>query len=155
GKFPLWNMENTIRNIKDAINLALSQNIPIIFIKHIADPAAGIAPFFNENTEGAEIIKELKDLSPEAEIVVKHYADSFEQTNLKKVLEKYKTTELLLCGMMTQNCVTHTAISREADNYNSVKILADCTTTTDIMIHNIALHAVSIRIPLVSFKEVL
>ena len=49
--------------------------------------------------------------------------------------------------MMTQNCVTHTAISKAAEKYDTT-ILTDCSTTVDEMIHNIALHALSTRIRL-------
>jgi nicotinamidase-related amidase len=63
-------------------------------------------------------------------------------------------TELLVCGMMTQNCVTHTAISKSADKYQ-VSILADCCTTVSEMLHNIALHAVSTRVTLVSANQAL
>jgi len=49
---------------------------------------------------------------------VKHFADSFEKTKLEETLAKLGVTELLLCGMMTQNCVTHTAISKAAEKYN-------------------------------------
>jgi nicotinamidase-related amidase len=56
--------------------------------------------------------------------------------------------------MMTQNCVTHTAISKAAEKY-SVKILTDCCTTVNQMIHLIALNAVSTRIALVESSEVL
>ena len=61
-------------------------------------------------------------------------------------------TELLVCGMMTQNCVTHTAISKSAEKYK-VSILSDCCTTVNEMIHNIALHAVSTRVQLVASDE--
>lgn len=54
--------------------------------------------------------------------------------------------------MMTQNCVTHMAISKAAEKY-SVTILPDCCTTVDEMIHNIALHAVSTRVKFGSFKR--
>lgn len=56
--------------------------------------------------------------------------------------------------MMTQNCVTHTAISKKAEKYK-VSIIEDCCTTTDAMIHIIALNAASPRVPLLSFSEVL
>jgi nicotinamidase-related amidase len=56
--------------------------------------------------------------------------------------------------MMTQNCVTHTAISKSAEKY-SVSILSDCCTTVDAMIHNIALHALTTRITLVPLSEAL
>jgi nicotinamidase-related amidase len=56
--------------------------------------------------------------------------------------------------MMTQNCVTHTAISKSAEKYK-VSILVDCCTTVSEMLHNIALHAVSTRVPLVSSDDAL
>ena len=59
---------------------------------------------------------------------MKEFADSFERTNLEETLTKLGATELLVCGMMTQNCVTHTAISKAAEKY-SVCILVDCCTT--------------------------
>jgi len=62
--------------------------------------------------------------------------------------------ELLICGMMTQNCVTHTALSRSAEKFG-VAILADCCTTVNAMLHLIALHAVSTRPRLVESRAVL
>lgn len=80
GKFPLWNTESTLDNVKRAITKANEQNIPVIHIQHIADPAMGIAPFFNEGSDGANIHPEVLALAPNSEIVVKHFADSFEGT---------------------------------------------------------------------------
>ncbi|HHF3217790.1 cysteine hydrolase family protein [Vibrio alginolyticus] len=152
GKFPLWNTESTLDNVKRAITKANEQDIPVIHIQHIADPAMGIAPFFNEGSDGANIHPEVLALAPNSEIVVKHFADSFEGTRLEEVLARKNVTELLVCGMMTQNCVTHTAISKSADKYD-VSILMDSCTTVDEMIHNIALHAVSTRVPLVTIED--
>lgn len=152
GKFPLWNTEATLNNIKSAISKANEKNIPVIHIQHIAYPAMGIAPFFNEGSEGADIHPEIFALAPNADVVIKHFADGFEQTNLEEVLQKHGVTELLVTGMMTQNCVTHTAISKAAEKYE-VSILMDCCTTVDEMIHNIALHAVSTRVPLVTAEQ--
>ena len=44
--------------------------------------------------------------------------------------------------------------SKSAEKYD-VSILTDCTTTVDVMIHNIALHAVSTRVPLVTSADIL
>lgn len=154
GKFPLWNTDNILTNIKHTITRANELNIPVIHIQHIADPAMGLAPFFNEGTEGAEIHQEIMASAPDGKIIVKHFADSFEQTDLESTLSKLGVNELLLCGMMTQNCVTHTALSKAADKYK-VSVLIDCCTTVDEMIHNIALHAISTRIPLVQAEQAL
>ena len=148
GKFPLWNAEKTLETIEAAIQKANSHNIPTILIQHIANPTAGPSPFFNKDTVGAEIHPRILAAAPKALIVVKEYADSFHQTTLEENLAKLGVSELLVCGMMTQNCVTHTAISKAAEKYQ-VTLLPDCCTTVSEVIHNIALHGISTRIKLV------
>jgi len=152
GKFPLWNTDVVINNIVAAITGAKSNGISIIHVQHIANPETGTAPFFNKGSKGAEIHRRILASAPEAPIVIKHFADSFLETNLEETLSGLGVTELLVCGMMTQNCVTHTAISKSAEKYN-VTVLADCCTTVDEMIHNIALHAIVPRVSLASFSE--
>ena len=154
GKLPLWNTDTTLKNIEIAIEKAISQDVPVIVIQHIANAAMGIAPFFNEGTTGADVHPRILAVAPDAAIVIKEYADSFVETTLEETLASLGATELLVCGMMTQNCVTHTAISKSAEKYK-VSILVDCCTTVDEMIHNIALHAVSARVQLAPHGEVL
>lgn len=152
GKFPLWNTDVTLKNIEQAIKRANAIKIPVVIIQHIANSAMGIAPFFNEGTDGAEVHPRILELAPEAPIVKKEFADSFEKTSLEQTLNELGADELLVCGMMTQNCVTHTAISKSAEKYK-VSILTDCCTTVNEMLHNIALHAVSTRVPLVMSED--
>ena len=154
GHFPLWNTDKTLAQIEAAIAKANAQRIPVIHIQHIANPANGISPFFNEGTEGVRIHPRILAAAPNAPIVVKQHADSFVNTTLEATLSALGVTELLICGMMTQNCVTHTAISKSAEKY-TVSIVADCCTTVDEMIHGIALHAVSTPTPLVNMDDVL
>ncbi|WP_261836242.1 cysteine hydrolase family protein [Vibrio ishigakensis] len=152
GKYPLWNTEQTLENIETAIELAKKDDALIVHVQHIADPAMGLAPFFNQGSEGAEIHPHIMAAAPEGEVVVKTFADSFHQTNLEQVLQQNGVTDLVLCGMMTQNCVTHTALSKAAEKYE-VSVLVDATTTVDEMLHNIALHALSSRVPLVTKEQ--
>jgi len=79
---------------------------------------------------------------------------SREKSTLEATLAKLGVDELLICGMMTQNCVTHTAISKSAEKYR-VAILSDCCTTVNEMLHLIALHAVSTRVRLAESGAVL
>jgi nicotinamidase-related amidase len=153
GQFPLWNTEATLESIEHAIQKASAQSIPVVIIQHIASSSAGLAPFFNSGTTGAEVHPRILAAAPDAPIVVKEFADSFVNTTLEETLAKLGTTELLICGMMTQNCVTHTAISKSAEKY-SVSILVDACTTVNEMLHHIALHAVSTRVKLVPSSEV-
>ena len=154
GAFPLWNTDVVLKNIEHAIEKANSLGVPVIHIQHIANSKQGIAPFFNEGTPGADIHPQILAAAPKAPIVIKEFADSFEKTTLEETLSKLGVTELLVCGMMTQNCVTHTAISKAAEKYK-VTILPDCCTTVSEILHLIALHAVSTRVKLVPSSEAL
>jgi nicotinamidase-related amidase len=113
-----------------------------------------MAPFFNEGTPGADIHPHILSAAPKAPIIAKEFADSFEKTNLEEMLTKLGVTDLLVSGMMTQNCVTHTAISKAAEKYN-ITILPDCCTTVSEILHLIALHALLTRVKLVPSSEVL
>ena len=83
---------------------------------------------------------------------MKQNADSFQGTTLEEVLNKLDVTELLVCGMMTHNCVTHTAISKSAEKYG-ITVLPDCCTTVSEIIHLLALDALSNRVKLVPSTE--
>ncbi|WP_070963856.1 cysteine hydrolase family protein [Vibrio sonorensis] len=149
GKYPLWNTDNTLNQVLKMIALANEKGMPVIHVQHVADPALGLAPFFVKGTDGVEIHSKIVDAAPQGEVVEKTRADSFEGTKLKEVLEKHAVEELLLCGMMTQNCVTHTALSKSAQEYK-VSVVMDACTTVDEMIHKIALNAISTKVELVT-----
>lgn len=92
GKFPLWNADAVRENIEQAIGKARAGGIAVIHIQHIAK--TGMAPFFNEGTSGADIHPRIVAAAPDAPIVVKEYADSFEKTNLEETLSKLGITEV-------------------------------------------------------------
>lgn len=55
---------------------------------------------------------------------------------------------------MTQNCVTHTAISEQAKEYD-VEVLTDACTTVTEMLHLIALNALAPRVKLLESNQAL
>ncbi|WKE65939.1 isochorismatase family protein [Gallaecimonas kandeliae] len=149
GNLPLWQAEET----KDRI-LALGARVQaagglVILVQHLAK---GPAPFFNPGTPGAEIHTDVLAAFPDAPLVVKHHADSFEGTELKALLAELGIRRLLLSGMMTQNCLTHTALSRAADAF-AIQLVGDCCTTQTELLHKIALSALSNRDILVNSGE--
>jgi len=147
GKFPLWNSEATLVKIEAAIAQAQAREMPVILIQHIADASKGPAPFFNPGSEGVALHPRLLAAAPDAPIVIKQHADSFVGTTLAATLQALGVKELLVCGMMTQNCVVFTAISPQAQGYE-VSILPDCCTTVSEMLHRIALAGVATRMTL-------
>jgi nicotinamidase-related amidase len=152
GAFPLWNTDATLEGVERAIARAREKGVPVVLVQHVADASAGLAPFFNEGTPGADVHPRVLAAAPGAPVVVKAFADSFVKTTLEATLSRLGVTEIYVCGMMTQNCVTHTAISRSAEKY-AVTILTDATTTVSEMLHHIALHACSTRVRLAGVNE--
>jgi nicotinamidase-related amidase len=152
GGFPLWDADATLERIEQAIAAARANAVPVILIQHVADSAAGPAPFFNEGTHGVELHPRILAAAPDAPVVVKSFADGFVQTTLEGTLSSLGVTELVVCGMMTQNCVTHTAISRSAEKYD-VTVLTDACTTVSQILHLIALNALSTRVALLPASE--
>jgi len=78
--------------------------------------------------------------------VVKHHAGAFQDTTLLEHLAGID--ELLVCGMMTQNCVVFTALSRAADHIR-VRVIADLCTAPTETVHGIALNALRSKIAVV------
>ncbi len=149
GQFPLWNSEQVLERVQHAIGEAKSQDVPVILVQHIFNSANGPGPFFNAGTPGVEIHPNILKAADGAPIVVKEQADSFEKTTLEQTLSELGVDELLVCGMMTQNCVTHTAISKAAEKYDVV-VLSDCCTTVSEILHLIALQGMAPRVKIQS-----
>lgn len=145
--FPLWNTAATLAVLRATAMQARASGDLVVHVRHLAAAGAGIAPFFNAGTQGSDIHPDMLAAAPDAPVVVKHYADAFQQTGLEALLSAHGITHLRLAGMMTQNCVTHTALSRAAEKY-TVSVLADGCTTVSHMLHLIALNALAQRVNL-------
>ena len=154
GNFPLADAEAVLVRTEQAIAAARASGVHLIHIQHVPRPGSPRGLFFNEGTQGVEIHPRVLAAAPDAPVVRKHAADAFHETELDAVLRRLGVTELLLAGMMTQNCVTHTALSKAAEAYR-LTVLADCCTTVSEILHKIALNALSVRVPLKNADQVL
>jgi nicotinamidase-related amidase len=152
GAYPLWHAEQTLASVERAIQKAREKGIPVVFVQHIAK---GPSPFFVAETEGVKLHGRVLAAVGNAPIVVKQHADAFEGTSLHETLQDLGVDELIVCGMMTQNCVTHTAVSRRADAYSKVTVLTDASTTVTEMLHLIAVAGLSTRVTLATVGEAL
>lgn len=153
GKLPLWNADETLARIVPAICRAKKQGIPVILVQHVADPERG-APFFVGGTEGVKIHPDILKAAPDAPVVVKRHADSFNETDLNAVLDGLGVESILVCGMQTQNCVGLTAISKNAARYETA-ILPDCCTAETPMVHAIALSGFGDIVPVADSESAL
>lgn len=144
GAYPLYQPEVTIEKNLQAIAKAKEKQIPVILIQHLVSPELGEGLFFYEGSEGSHIHKDIIASTPMVQVVTKRHADSFEKTNLDELLQDLGVGEILLTGMMTHNCVTHTALSPAATKYNP-KVIEECCCTTDPIAHALAVDSMLVR----------
>ncbi|MGM8213625.1 cysteine hydrolase family protein [Virgibacillus sp. W0430] len=149
GALPAEGALNIIDTIRELLELARKNNIPIIYITHIHRKDLsdfGIAHYFEppsviEGTDGAEIIEEL---TPQKEdiIVTKTRYDGFFQTELDSILRQKKITNLIVSGVLTDGCVLGTVQHARSLDYK-VCLLEDCTAGTTHEKHVAALDILS------------
>ncbi|WP_434777907.1 cysteine hydrolase family protein [Neisseria sp. Ec49-e6-T10] len=143
GKFPLWQAEEALGHIEQAIEKAQTLNIPILLVQHIVEEDIPNM-FFIKETHGVQIHPRLLTAVSNAPIITKHFTDSFFETQLDATLQKLGIEELLICGMMTQNCVVFTALSKDAAKYE-VSVLSDCCAAVSQMVQQLTLGGLSLH----------
>ncbi|MFD1796058.1 isochorismatase family protein [Paracoccus aurantiacus] len=148
GTLPLWQAEQTEARIVDAMTKAREAGDKIVLVQHISNAKAGL---FAPNSKGSEIRPAILDAASGAPVVVKHFADAFQETELKDHLQD--GDELLICGMMTQNCVAFTALSRDADPYR-IRVIGDLCSAPLEVVHAIALNAIGSKTDVVTADEI-
>ena len=74
GAYPLWNGEETLTRIEEAIALAQTQELPILYVQHLAPARPGGASFFTTGTAGAEIHPRLRAAAPQATVTPARYS---------------------------------------------------------------------------------
>ena len=125
GKIQLEGSEEASRNAREILEEFRMDGLPVIYIQHISTRAN--ATFCLPNTNGAEIHINVKPLDDE-KIIVKHYPNSFRETELLDYLKSLNITDLVICGMMTHMCVDSTIRQAKDFNFNCTIIEDACAT---------------------------
>ncbi|MDJ0743926.1 MAG: cysteine hydrolase family protein [Xenococcaceae cyanobacterium MO_167.B27] len=127
GQLPVYYPSGSLDNILGAINVALSQEIPVIVIRH-TQPDENSEIFRKDSPQWQlhpEIIKRCYSL-----LIDKNFPGSFTDTNLEAWLRKNDINTVVISGYMTQMCCDTTA--RQAAHLGfSVEFLSDATGTLD------------------------
>ena len=114
-----------------------ADSLPVIHIQHIA--TSPTATFFLPNTTGAEIHKDLKPLEQE-KVIIKHYPNSFRDTELLDYLRTLNITDLVICGMMTHMCVDATTRAAKDFGFNCI-VIGDACATKDLEVIGLLVKA--------------
>jgi nicotinamidase-related amidase len=141
GKFTLENADGACQAAVKAIEQARQDGWLVIGVEHINPAGAGL---FAADTEGAKIHPAVAAALADAPVVRKHQADSFFETNLEELLRSAQITDVYLAGMMTQHCITHTALSPQAHGMK-VHIVGSACAAPTAALSNLALKGLAAR----------
>lgn len=140
GRNPLEQPEAAIKPIKNLLEYFRKQNLPVIYIQHVAD-AQGT--FFVPDTNGVQIHHDIKPLATET-VIVKHYPNSFYETDLNHELVENGITDLIVCGMMTHMCIDTTV--RAARDYGyKITLISDGCATKDLEWNGVTIPAATVQ----------
>ncbi len=125
GKMTLDGAEVATKNIRQMLDYFRKHDLPVIHIMHISTNEG--ATFFIPDTPG--VVFNSRATPQESEkVIVKHFPNSFRETELLEYLRANSIKNLVITGMMTDVCVEATA--RAAFDFGfSNTIIGDATAT--------------------------
>lgn len=104
------------------------QGRPVIHVRH--ESVRPGSTFFLPGTDGARLHDAVAPASGEA-VVVKHYPNSFRETELQAVLTACGAQSLVICGMMTHMCIDATTRAAWDLGY-ACAVASDACATRDL-----------------------
>ena len=137
GTMPLVNPEKASTNAKLLLENFRKKKLPVVHIQHIANRAN--ATFFVPKTKGAEIYSDVVPIKGE-KVIVKHFPNSFRETELLEYLKSMKVERLIICGMMTHMCIDATTRAAKDFGFDCVMI-GDACATKDLDYNQIRVSA--------------
>ena len=121
GRMTLHEIERAAENARKLLDHFRSSGQPAFHIQHTwEDPSA---PFFVAGTLGAEIHESVAPRAGEP-VVVKHFPNSFRESNLLDELRRAGAKQLTICGAMSHMCI-------DATTRAAADLGFDCTVAHD------------------------
>ncbi len=130
------------KNINNLVEFGRKQNFPIIWVRQEFKKDLSDAPLYNkknnkkitiENTAGSRLLRELKPMNGEREVIKKRFS-AFFKTEFKSLLEQFMADTLIIAGISTMSCIRVTAIDAYQYDYNVILAL-DCVDSYDVEQH--------------------
>lgn len=142
GKMELVGMEPATKNAKDLILHFRKNQWPVVYIQHLAIKPT--ASFFIPETIGAEIHQSIRPLENET-VIIKHFPNSFRNTNLNDHLQSLHCSDLIICGAMSHMCVD-TTVRAAFDFGYSCTLVSDACATRDLIFNGEMVNAANVQI---------
>lgn len=141
GKWPLVGVEAAADNAAEIIEATRAAGAPVIHIRHEFTSEA--APFFTPNSEGAKLHPKVLN-QPQEPVVLKHFVNSFRETELKPLLDEQAIEALVVVGAMSHMCID--GITRAAaDMGYAVTVVHDACASRDLEFNGTTVPAAQVH----------
>lgn len=127
GTMELFAPNEVAEKAKTVLSYFRDHAMPVVHIQHIAVQEG--AGFFLPETKGAEIHESVQPLKNE-KVIVKNFPNSFRETGLLNYLKEKSISNLVICGMMTDVCVSSTTRAATDFGFHNT-VISDAVTTRD------------------------
>jgi nicotinamidase-related amidase len=141
GKWPLVGADAAADNAVRVLKAFREAGDSVVHIRH--EFTSEEAPFFTPGSEGAKLHPNVLNLANEP-VVLKHFVNSFRETELKSILDEQEIKELVVVGSMSHMCID--GITRAAADFGyNVTVIHDACATRDLEFNGLTVPAAHVH----------
>jgi len=141
GKWPLVGANAAADNAARLIKAFRDTSDSVVHIRH--EFTSADAPLFTPDSEGAKLHPKVLNRADEP-VVLKHFVNSFRETELQSILDEQGIKELVVVGSMSHMCID--GITRAANDLGySVTVIHDACATRDLEFNGLTVPAAHVH----------
>ncbi|MFW9080537.1 cysteine hydrolase family protein [Pseudomonas sp. P2757] len=141
GKWTLEGADAAADNAARLIGAFREAGDSVVHIRH--EFTSPDAPFFIAGSEGAKLHRKVLNRDDEP-VVLKHFVNSFRETELQSILDEQGIKELVVVGSMSHMCVD--GITRAAADLGyTVTVIHDACATRDLEFNGVTVPAAHVH----------
>ena len=138
GTMALENSDKAGKKAGKLLDYFRKNGVPVIHVRHENPASAG---FVIPGTDGARIHECVAPVAGET-VILKHFPDSFKETDLGDALEKMNIKHLVISGMQSNVCVRATTLEALKKSY-TVTVAEDTLAAMNQTVHKSAVGEMS------------
>jgi nicotinamidase-related amidase len=141
GKWPLVGADAAADNAARLLKAFRDAGDSVVHIRH--EFTSEEAPFFTPGSEGAKLHPNVLNRADEP-VVLKHFVNSFRETELQSILDEQGIKELVVVGSMSHMCID--GITRAANDLGySVTVIHDACASRDLEFNGLTVPAAQVH----------
>jgi len=141
GKWPLAGAEAAADNAARLLATFREAGDPVVHIRH--EFTSTDAPFFAPGSDGAKLHPKVLN-RPDEPVVLKHFVNSFRETELQSILDEQGIKDLVIVGSMSHMCID--GITRAAADLGyGVTVIHDACASRDLEFNGLTVPAAQVH----------